>query len=101
MKTRNNILLAITGVIFILLITIGVSYAYFTANMSGGEEATTIAVKGGKMTITYNGGENITLANIIPDDNPAMTKTFTVTGNNNTEIEMAYTISLGYVLFFI
>ncbi|MDD4187961.1 MAG: hypothetical protein PHX04_04285 [Bacilli bacterium] len=95
MDLRNQVLLSLSGLLLMLLITIGISYAYFTATMAGGEESTTITVKGGKMTITYDStGSNINLANIIPDDNPAAIKNFTIKGNNNTDIEMCYKISL-------
>ena len=92
MRNKKKLIIGLS-ILMIFLIIIGVSYAYFTANMAG-EESTTITVKGGKMLITYDGGDNITINNIFPDDNPAAIKTFTVTGFNNTEIEMAYKISL-------
>ncbi|MDD2505324.1 MAG: hypothetical protein PHF21_03520 [Bacilli bacterium] len=46
------------------------------------------------MKITYNGGANINIGNILPSDNPLAIKTFTLTGNNTTNIEMGYKISL-------
>ena len=77
-----------------ILITIGITYAYFTANLTGGEDATTITVTGGTMNIIYNGGANINVVNIIPSNNSAATKVFTVTGNNTTDLPMAYQINL-------
>lgn len=74
MKIKNRITLSITLVVTVLLITIGLSYAYFSANLTGGEETTTITVTGGTMNIVYNGGANINVANIIPSDNPVATK---------------------------
>ena len=65
MKTKK-----ITGIIIIvvlvLLITIGASYAYFSAALTGGETAETITAAGGSMNITYNGGSTITANNIYP-----------------------------------
>ena len=58
----------ITITIAVLLITIGLSFAYFTANIEGGEEGTTITVTGGSMNIIYNGGANININNIIPSN---------------------------------
>lgn len=58
MKTRRKtIIISIAVVVTILLIAIGLSYAYFTANITGAEEGTTITVTGGVMNIVYNGGE--------------------------------------------
>ena len=42
MDLRNQVLLSLSGLLLMLLITIGISYAYFTATMAGGEESTTI-----------------------------------------------------------
>ena len=70
------VLTVVLSVILILIITIGASYAYFTATMAG-EDSTTITVKGGKMLITYDGGDGITLNNIFPGESPATIKTFT------------------------
>ena len=93
MQKKNMLLTVVLSIILVLLITIGASYAYFTATMVG-EESTTITVKGGKMLITYNGGDTIDINNILPDENPATIKTFTVIGFNNTEIYMGYKVSL-------
>lgn len=91
---NNKLIAAVTGIIFLLMIVIGLSYAYFTANMEGGEDTTTITVTGGSMGIVYHGGATINLENIIPNDNVVATKTFTVTGNNTTDIEMKYVLNL-------
>ncbi len=91
---KKNIIVLITIIVSVLIISIGVTYAYFSANLIGGEEETTITVIGGSMKIIYDGGSNINIKNIIPSDNPATIKTFTVTGNNTTEIEMYYQIIL-------
>ncbi|MDD4407692.1 MAG: LamG domain-containing protein, partial [Bacilli bacterium] len=44
--------------------------------------------------ISYSGGNNINLAEIYPKAESWGTKTFTITGNNTTSIEMQYKISL-------
>ncbi|MDD4795597.1 MAG: hypothetical protein PHG03_03450, partial [Bacilli bacterium] len=94
MRKKNMILTLVLSIILLLMITIGVSYAYFTANITGGEESTTITVKGGKMLITYDGGSEVDVDNIAPGNTPFGTKTFTVTGFNNTNTPMGYKISL-------
>lgn len=93
---KKNLILKITlSIIILLIISIGISYAYFTAFFTGGEEETTIQIKGGKMTITYSGGSLIEFYNIRPGDNAVATKTFNIIGkNNNDGLEMEYKISL-------
>ena len=78
----------------IVLIILGVSYAYFTANLSGIETATTINVNAGTMDIAFSGGSAINLNNIYPRAEVWGTKIFTVTGNNTTGAEMKYNLTL-------
>ena len=79
--------------IFVALIFIGATYAFFTAGMSS-ETSTTVRADAGTMKITYSGGANIDLAGIYPKDDVWATKTITVTGNNTTDAEMYYKLTL-------
>ncbi len=76
-----------------LICVVGVSYAFFTAGISS-ETSTTVRADAGTMKITYNGGANIDLAGIYPKDDVWATKTITVTGNNTTDAEMYYKLTL-------
>ena len=76
-----------------LICVVGVSYAFFTAGTSS-ETSTTVRADAGTMKITYNGGANINLAGIYPKDDVWATKTITVTGNNTTDAEMYYKLTL-------
>ncbi len=46
------------------------------------------------MNITFNGGSNIDMNNIFPREALWGTKTFTVTGNNTTDLTMYYNLTL-------
>ena len=76
-----------------LICAVGVSYAFFTAGISS-ETSTTVRADAGTMKITYSGGANINLAGIYPKDDVWATKTITVTGNNTTDAEMYYKLTL-------
>ena len=76
-----------------LICVVGVSYAFFTAGMSS-ETSTTVRADAGTMKITYDGGANINLAGIYPKDDVWATKTIIVTGNNTTDAEMYYKLTL-------
>ena len=76
-----------------LICVVGVSYAFFTAGMSS-ETSTTVRADAGTMKITYDGGKDINLAGIYPKDDVWATKTITVTGNNTTDAEMYYKLTL-------
>ncbi len=93
MTDRNRMLAIFLSLGILFLITIGISYAYFTASITG-EDATTITVTGGKMKVNFDGGNIINITNIIPSTNPIETKTFTVTGINTTELDMGYALYL-------
>ena len=76
-----------------LICVVGVSYAFFTAGMSS-ETSTTVRADAGTMKITYDGGKEINLAGIYPKGDVWATKTITVTGNNTTDAEMYYKLTL-------
>lgn len=93
LSTINMILL----LAFILITVSGVSYAFFTANLTGGEATTSITVGGGTMGIAYSGGAVINVANIYPKADAITTKTFTVTGTSTTDLSMPYKLTLQVV----
>ena len=76
-----------------LFCIIGVTYAFFTAGMSS-ETSTTVRADAGTMKITYDGGANINLSGIYPRDEVWATKNITVTGNNTTDAQMLYKLTL-------
>lgn len=99
---KGNITKIVVTIVLLLLISIGASYAYFTASISDSESDTTITVSGGTMNITYSNSDVITVSNIVPRGLAAsatttdawVTKSFTVTGNNTTAIVMKYKVTL-------
>lgn len=77
-----------------LIVTIGLSAAFFSS-INNNESASTIYAKGGTMTVTYaNGSGTITMENIYPREEAWVNKTFTVTGKNTTDLEMEYKVYL-------
>lgn len=93
MKYKNYLVLYITG-LFLVLLCGGITYAFFTAPTQS-EGASTLYAKGGTMNIKYaNGSGNITLSNIYPREREWVNKTFTITGNNTTDLNMYYQVNL-------
>ncbi len=91
-KKQKLILLTIT--LSLILLSVGLSFAFFTS-ISNNESASTLYAKGGTMNIKYaNGSGNIAMGNIYPREKEWATKTFTVTGNNTTKLEMNYRLYL-------
>ena len=93
MDKKQKIIVIVT-VFALVLLGGGLTFAYFTS-LTSSESGSTIATKGGTMNIKYaNGSGNIVLENIYPRSSAWVNKTFTVTGNNTTDLNMYYGISL-------
>ncbi len=93
MNKKQKIIIMVL-VLVLIIVCSGLSYAYFSS-MSNNESSSTIYAKGGSMTVTYdNGSGNITIQNVYPRADAWVTKTFTVTGDNTTDLKINYSISL-------
>lgn len=94
-KSKTVIVSIIGTILTIAIVSLGVTYAFFSANISGSESGSTIVAEAGIMQIAVTGGNNVAAENIMPDnDNPWGTKTITLTGTNTTEKSMSYKIKL-------
>ena len=91
-KYQKRLLVLVTALL--IVIGIGASYAFFTAGVAGSESSSTIKARAGEMLVNYEGGEYLTLSGIYPSDTPWITKNFTVTGKNTTELVMYYKVRL-------
>jgi len=94
-ETKRPILAIIIGILALLVFSIAVSYAFFTANFGGGETTTSISVTGGTLFFAIDGVPAVTVNNVIPDNSPAASKSFTVTADNTTvDMPLQYEIAL-------
>ena len=94
MKNKTKRVLLITLIAMVILFG-GISYAYFSANISGAESESTILTSGGTLTIHYeDGNENIIMSNVYPREKAWITKTITLTGTNTTDLKMQYELGL-------
>ena len=79
MKNKKKIITIIILSILLVLI-VGISYAYFTAKVEGNEEAKNINVEAGKMKVKLTGPERITAEYLIPGESRSITFTVENTG---------------------
>lgn len=79
-KFYKNRLRIVLIMLFMLVVFLGFSYAYFRVNIEDVEIENTISTTAGKMIIRYSESKNIIANNIIPGWSD--TKYFSVTGNN-------------------
>lgn len=93
MEKKNKIIIAAIIIALVILCS-GLTYAYFTSIVNS-ESGSTIIAKGGTMNVIYdNGSGDIVVENIYPREKEWVTKKFTVTGNNTTDLNMYYRISM-------
>ena len=88
----NTILLLLILILFITIISF--SFAAFTTRIVNSETSSTLITGSGVMQITFEGGEHLNAPDIIPSNDPFVTKTFTLTGVNSTEEIMNYHLIL-------
>ena len=76
------------GLAFLLLMTISLSYAYFSTNVSGNDNAKDVIVNAGTLSLTYTDGPEIKVENI----RPGKTITKEVTVKNTGTLDTNYNI---------
>ena len=76
------------GLAFLLLMTISLSYAYFSTNVSGNDNAKDVVVNAGTLSLVYTDGPEIKVENI----RPGKTITKEVSVKNTGTLDTAYNI---------
>ena len=76
------------GLAFLLLMTISLSYAYFSASVSGNDNAKDVVVNAGTLSLVYTDGPEIKVENI----RPGKTITKEVTVKNTGTLDTNYNI---------
>ena len=91
---RPNIIAIIGAIVLLVLAVVGLSYAFFSAFISGGETDTSVEGTGANLSLVYTDGKSvITSSNIMPGW--SATKTFTVT--NNGEADTYYKLDISNI----
>ena len=86
MSKKAKIIVSISGIVLVMLILLGLTYAYFLTRIHGNTNNKSISVTTANLELTYGDnsaeilGKDLTL---IPSDTEIGTKTFTVTNNGN------------------
>ena len=111
MENKNQkigLVVILSTVLFLAIIFIGMTYAFFTANNPEGSTAQIIS-ETGRMLITYNDGTDniVPVTNIQPSNAILVNKTFTLTGSNTTVgmkpgdgLSMPYKVGVQYTSTF-
>ncbi len=105
MENKNQkigLIIILSTVLFLAIIFIGMTYAFFTANNPEGSTAEIIS-KTGRMVINYDDGTDIIqpATGIVPSNAIIINKTFSLNGSNTTSgLEMPYEVGLDYISCF-
>ena len=92
-NNKNNIFVkAMFFVVLAVVLTVGVTYAYFRATITGVESESTISIGGATLKIVYEGTETINAENVIPGWSAK--KYFNVDVTNTSGKEISYDINL-------
>ena len=92
-NNKNNIFVkAMVFVVLAIILTLGVTYAYFRATITGVESESTISIGGATLKIVYEGTETINAENVIPGWSAK--KYFNVDVTNTSGKDIEYDINL-------
>ncbi len=100
-KQKEQIIIVVT-ITALILMFIGISYAYFTS-VNNERSGSSIVAVGGKMLINYDDGTDDIkpVTNIKPSNDILVDKTFTLTGTNTTkDLTMPYKVGVKYTSTF-
>ena len=85
---KDNKILIGTALVLLLLLTTGLSYAYFSTAVKGNDNAKDVVVNAGTLSLVYTDGPAINVQKI----KPGWTTTKTVSVKNNGTLDTAYNI---------
>ena len=86
MNRRQKIIVSVTGIFIVLLILLGLTYAYFLTRITGNSNPTSISVTTANLELVYGDGTTAILTSetpLMPSSTPIGTKDFTVTNNGD------------------
>ena len=88
MIDKDKMTLFVTGMFLLLIMTTGLSYAYFSASVKGNENAKDMVVEAGTLSLVYTDGPEIKVQNI----KPGWSTTKEALVKNNGTLEANYNI---------
>ena len=88
MIDKDKMTLFVTGMFLLLIMTTGLSYAYFSASVKGNENAKDMVVEAGTLSLVYTDGPEIKVQNI----KPGWSTTKEVSVKNNGTLDTNYNV---------
>ena len=88
MNRKQKIIVSITGIFLVLMILVGLTYAYFLTKITGNTNTKSISVSTANLELVYGDGTTQILKNdtpLEPSSDAIGSKDFTVTNNGNSK----------------
>ena len=92
MNRRQKIIVSVTGIFIVLLLLVGLTYAYFLTQVTGNKNDKSISVSTANLALVYGDGNNAITANNILPGTTLDEKTFTVTNQGNATTDYVVVI---------
>ena len=89
MNRKQKIIISVTGIFIVLLILVGLTYAYFLTRIQGNTNSKSISVTTADLKLSYGDGNGIITGEKIQPGTTLDTKTFTVTNEGNSAVDYA------------
>ena len=89
MNRKQKIIVSVTGIFLVLLVLVGLTYAFFLTRIKGNENPTSISVTTANLELVYQDNDSSIIGEgmFIEPDTVIGEKTFTVTNNGNVTID--------------
>lgn len=99
MNRRQKIIVSVTGIFLVLLIIIGLTYAYFLTKVNGNTNSKSISVSTANLALVYGDGNGIISGENIQPGTILDEKTFTVKNAGNATTDYVVVIEDVYVKY--
>ena len=86
MNRRQRIIISVTGIFLVLLILVGLTYAYFLTKIKGNDNEKSISVTTADLKLEYSDINDILVSEENVEPGNSWTKTFAVTNNGNKTV---------------
>ena len=87
LNRKQRIVLSVVSAFLVLLVLLGITYAYFLTRINGNTNEKSISVTTANLEIVYEDGNGEIVANSVKPGNHIGTKTFTVTNTGDSPVE--------------
>ncbi len=92
MNRRQKIIVSVTGIFLVLLLLVGLTYAYFLTQVTGNTNNKSISVSTANLALVYGDGNGVIVGDNIMPDTTLDEKTFSIknTGNATTKYTIVF-----------